>query len=227
MTRVSDLYVELIPPHPLELKVMVAGAYERLTWSRGGMELVEGAPVSFTNFRQTLSINNTSSGEAGEYTAAVSASASVTFQVQVFSKSMHMTDIDHSLTALFSLNVAPIVCYLHSGAPQINISVPSDVILGDTLTVNISVVSFPQSNVSLSFGGTRIVTNFSETYDSVTGLLSYFTTHSTPNVQLDYKGNYTCLATITHGQPEVTGEYRSFVTVYGGYCISTPAHIHR
>ena len=87
MTPVSDLYVELIPPDPLELQVMVAGAYETLTWSRGGMELVEGAPVSFTNFCQTLSISGTSSGEAGEYTAAVSASDSVTFQVQEFSES--------------------------------------------------------------------------------------------------------------------------------------------
>ena len=88
MTRVSDIYVELIPPNPLELQVMVAGAYESLSWSHGGMmELVEGAPVSFTNFRQTLSISGTSSGEAGEYTAAVSASDSVTFQVQEFSES--------------------------------------------------------------------------------------------------------------------------------------------
>ena len=87
MTPVSDLYVELIPPNPLELQVMVAGAYESLTWSHGGMELVEGGPVSFTNFRQTLSISSTSSGEAGEYTAALSAD-SVTFQVQEFSESM-------------------------------------------------------------------------------------------------------------------------------------------
>ena len=66
---------------------MVAGAYETLSWSHGGMELVEGAPVSFTNFRQTLSISGTSPGEAGEYTAAVSATDSVTFQVQEFSES--------------------------------------------------------------------------------------------------------------------------------------------
>ena len=89
MTRVSDPYVELIPPNPLELQVMVTGAYETLSWSRGGMELVEGGPVSFPNFRQTLSISGTSSGEAGEYTAAVSASDSVTFQVQEFSESMN------------------------------------------------------------------------------------------------------------------------------------------
>ena len=89
MTRVSDLYVELIPPTPLELQVMVAGAYENLTWSRGGMELAGNDSVSFNNFRQTLSISSTSSGEAGEYTAAVSASDSVTFQVQEFSESMN------------------------------------------------------------------------------------------------------------------------------------------
>ena len=87
MTLVSDIYVELIPPNPLELQVMVTGAYERLTWSRGGMELGGNDSVSFTNFRQTLSTSNTSSGEAGEYTAAVSASDSVTFQVQEFSES--------------------------------------------------------------------------------------------------------------------------------------------
>ena len=86
MTRVSDQYIELIPPNPLELQVTVAGAYERLTWSRGGVELAVSGSVSFSDFRQTLTISTTSSGDAGEYTAAVD-SESVTFQVQEFSES--------------------------------------------------------------------------------------------------------------------------------------------
>ena len=87
MTRVSDLYIELIPPNPLELQVMVAGAYESLTWSRGGVELAGSGSVSFSDFRQTLTVSSTSAGDAGEYTAAVSGSESVTFQVQEFSES--------------------------------------------------------------------------------------------------------------------------------------------
>ena len=88
MTRVSDLYIELIPPNPLELQVTVAGAYESLTWSRGGVELTGSGSVSFSDFRQTLTISSTSAGDAGEYTAAVSGSELVTFQVQEFSESM-------------------------------------------------------------------------------------------------------------------------------------------
>ena len=83
MTRVSDLYIELIPPNSLELQVMVTGAYESLSWSRNGMELES---VNFTDFRQTLTISSTTSVDAGEYTAEVSASASVTFQVREFSE---------------------------------------------------------------------------------------------------------------------------------------------
>ena len=86
MTRVSDLYIELIPPNPLELQVTVAGAYESLTWSRGGTELAGSDSVSFSDFRQTLTVSSTSAGDVGEYTAAVSGSESVTFQVQVFSE---------------------------------------------------------------------------------------------------------------------------------------------
>ena len=87
MTRVSDLYIELIPPNPLELQVTVAGAYKSLTWSRGGVGLAESGSVSFSDFRQTLTVSSTSAGDAGEYTAAVSGSESVTFQVQEFSES--------------------------------------------------------------------------------------------------------------------------------------------
>ena len=87
MTRVSDLYIELIPPNPLELQVTVAGAYESLTWSHGGVELAGSGSVSFSDFRQTLTVSSTSAGDAGEYTAAVSGSESVTFQVQEFSES--------------------------------------------------------------------------------------------------------------------------------------------
>ena len=87
MTRVSDLYIELIPPNPLELQVTVAGAYESLTWSRGGVELAGSGSVSFSDFRQTLTVSSTSAGDAGEYTAAVSGSESVAFQVQEFSES--------------------------------------------------------------------------------------------------------------------------------------------
>ena len=87
MTRVSDLYIELIPPNPLELQVTVAGAYENLTWSRGGVELAGSGSVSFSDFRQTLTVSSTSAGDAGEYTAAVSGSESVTCQIQEFSES--------------------------------------------------------------------------------------------------------------------------------------------
>ena len=87
MTRVSDLYIELIPPNPLELQVTVAGAYEQLTWSRDGVELLVSGSVSFSNFRQALTINSTSSEDAGEYTTAVAASKTVTFQVHEFSES--------------------------------------------------------------------------------------------------------------------------------------------
>ena len=87
MTQVSDLYIELILPNPLELQVTVAGAYESLTWSRGGTELVGSGSVSFSDFRHTLTVNSTSAGDAGEYTAAVSGSKSVTFQVQEFRES--------------------------------------------------------------------------------------------------------------------------------------------
>ena len=66
---------------------MVTGAYERLTWSRGGVELAVSGSVSFSDFRQALTISTTSSGDTGEYTAAVD-SESVTFQVQEFSESM-------------------------------------------------------------------------------------------------------------------------------------------
>ena len=67
---------------------MVTGAYESLNWSRNGMEL-ESDSVNFTDFRQTLTISSTTSVHAGEYTAevSVSASESVTFQVQEFSES--------------------------------------------------------------------------------------------------------------------------------------------
>ena len=86
MTRVSDLYIELIPPNSLELQVMVTGAYERLSWSRDGMELGSDS-VNFTDFHQTLTISSTASVHAGEYTAEVSANDSVTFQVWEFSES--------------------------------------------------------------------------------------------------------------------------------------------
>ena len=42
--------------------------------------------VNFTDFRQTLTISSTTSVHAGEYTAKVSASDSVTFQVREFSE---------------------------------------------------------------------------------------------------------------------------------------------
>ena len=64
---------------------MVAGAYESLTWRRDGMELGSDS-VNFTDFRQTLTISSTSSVHAGEYTAEVSASATITFQVWEFSE---------------------------------------------------------------------------------------------------------------------------------------------
>ena len=108
MTRVSDQYIELIPPNPLELQVTVAGAYERLTWSRGGVELAVSGSVSFSDFRQTLTISTTSSGDAGEYTAEVD-SESVTFQVQEFSESMSDTHTYNMTTPLVVLTH----CYFH------------------------------------------------------------------------------------------------------------------
>ena len=103
MTRVSDLYIELIPPNPLELQVTVAGAYESLTWSRGGMELAGSGSVSFSDFRQTLTVSNTSAEDAGEYTAAVSDSESVIFVVQEFRESMSV--IIPCDCALFSIGL--------------------------------------------------------------------------------------------------------------------------
>ena len=108
MTRVSDLYIELIPPNPLELQVTVAGAYESLTWNRGGMELAGSGPVSFSDFRQTLTVSSTSAVDAGEYTAAVSGSESVTFQVQEFSESRGDILLCVCVCALFSRRN---VCY--------------------------------------------------------------------------------------------------------------------
>ena len=114
--------------------------------------------------------------------------------------------------------------YLHSGAPNITVSALTYVIQGDILTVNCSVTSFPQSNVSLSLGGTPIVTDISEAYDSATGSFSYFTTHSTTAMHPKDEGSYTCSANITHGQPAVTEVYSEavFVAVYGGSC----SHAH-
>jgi len=98
VARVSDLYIELIPPNPLELQVTVAGAYESLTWSRGGVELAGSGSVSFSDFRQTLTVSSTSAGDAGEYTAAVSGSESVTFQIQEFSESTATVRNEHIIT---------------------------------------------------------------------------------------------------------------------------------
>ena len=98
MTQVSGPYIELIPPNPLELKVTVAGAYESLTWSRGGVELSGSGSVSFSDFLQTLTVSSTSAGDAGEYTAAVSGSESVTFQIQEFSESTATVRNEHIIT---------------------------------------------------------------------------------------------------------------------------------
>ena len=103
MIRVSDIYIELIPPNPLELQVAVAGAYENLTWSHGGMELAGSGSVSFSDFRQTLTVSNTSAGDAGGYTAAVSDSESVIFLVQEFRESMSV--IIPCDCALFSIGL--------------------------------------------------------------------------------------------------------------------------
>ena len=120
--------------------------------------------------------------------------------------------------------VSFILSCLHSGAPQITVSAPTYVIQGDTLTVNCSVTSFPQSNVSLSLGDTPIMTSVSEDYDSTAGSFTYFTTHLTTAVHPSDEGNYTCSATITHGQPAVTEVFSDtvFIAVYGESC--TQAH---
>ena len=120
--------------------------------------------------------------------------------------------------------VSFILSCLHSGAPQITVSAPTYVIQSDTLTVNCSVTSFPRSNVSLSLNGTPIMTSDSEDYDSTAGSFTYFTAHSTTAVHPSDEGNYTCSATITHGQPAVTEVFSdtAFVAVYGGSC----SHAH-
>ena len=127
-------------------------------------------------------------------------------------------------TYLHTALVSFILSCLHSGAPQITVSAPTYVIQGDTLTVNCSVTSFPQSNVSLSLGGTSILTSVSEDYDSTAESFTYFTTHSTTAVHPSDEGNYTCSATITHGQPAVTEVFSdiAFLAVYGGSC----SHVH-
>ena len=84
---------------------MVAGAYENLTWSHDGMELAGSGSVSFSDFRQTLTVSNTSAEDAGEYTAAVSDSESVIFVVQEFRESMSV--IIPCDCALFSIGLIP------------------------------------------------------------------------------------------------------------------------
>ncbi len=113
-----------------------------------------------------------------------------------------------------------ILSCLHSGAPQITVSAPTYAIQGGTLTVNCSVTSFPQSNMSLSLGDTPIMTSVPEDYDSTAGSFTYSTTHSTTAVYPSDEGNYTCSAIITHGQPAVTEVFSdtAFVAVYGGSC---------
>ena len=113
-----------------------------------------------------------------------------------------------------------ILSCLHSGAPEITVFAPTYVIQGDTLTVNCSVTSFPQSNMSLSLGDTPIMTSVPEDYDSTAGSFTYSTTHSTTAVYPSDEGNYTCSAIITHGQPAVTEVFSdtAFVAVYGGSC---------
>ena len=135
-------------------------------------------------------------------------------------KSIVVLYLQYICTALLSF----ILSCLHSGAPQITVSALTYVIQGDTLTVNCSVTSFPQSNVSLSLNGTPIMTSVSEAYDSTAGSFTYFTTHSTTAVHPSDEGNYTCSATITHGQPAVTEVFSdtTFVAVYGGSC----SHAH-
>ena len=119
--------------------------------------------------------------------------------------------------------VSFILSCLHSGAPQITVSALTYVIQGDTLIVNCSVTSFPQSSMSLSLDGTAMMTSVSEAYDSTEGSITYFTTHSTTAVHPSDEGNYTCSATITHGQPAVTEVFSdtAFVAVYGGSCSHT------
>ena len=128
------------------------------------------------------------------------------------------------LTYIRMALVSYILSCLCSGAPQITVSAPTYVIQSDTLTVNCSVTLFPQSNVSLSLNGTPIMTSVSEAYDSTAGSFTYFTAHSTTAVHLIVEGNYTCSATITHGQPAVTEVFSdtAFVAVYGGFC----SHAH-
>ena len=129
-----------------------------------------------------------------------------------------------NLLYLCTALVSFILSCLRSGAPQTTVSAPTYIIQGDALTVNCSVTSFPQSNVSLSLDGTSIMTSDSEDYDSTAGSFTFFTTHLTTAVHPSDEGNYTCSATITHGQPAVTEVFSDtvFVAVYGGSC----SHAH-
>ena len=132
-------------------------------------------------------------------------------------------------TYLHTTLVSFILSCLHSGAPQITVSAPTYVIQGDTLIVNCSVTSFPQSNVSLSLGDTPIMTSVSEGYDSTAGSITYFTTHSTTAVHPSDEGNYTCSATITHSQPAVTEVFSdtAFVAIYGRSCSHAQNDTHQ
>ena len=113
----------------------------------------------------------------------------------------------------------PCLCCFHSVAPQVNISAPPFLIQGEILTVNCSVTSFPSSAISMFFRGTRILLASGIASYSTAGLWYRFT-YSTTAMYPSDEGNYTCSATITHGQPAVTEVYSEtvFVPVYGGSC---------
>ena len=128
---------------------------------------------------------------------------------------------------------------LHSDSPQFTDSAPAYVIEGDSLFFTCNVTSFPQSKVSLSFGGNPIGIPYYYYhyyyyyyYSYYYRNYYYFTSGSFIHIFYYYftamhpsdEGNYTCSATITHGQPAVTEVFSDtvFIAVYGESC--TQAH---
>ncbi len=126
------------------------------------------------------------------------------------------TDVCVCIYLLVNFNL----CCLHSGAPQfVDLSVEF-AIEGDTLTVNCCIMSFPQPTLSLTFKGAVLSASVSGGYDNVSRLFRYYITSSIMAMQSNDEGNYTCSATVTHGQPAVTEVFTKtvFIAVYGGSC---------
>ena len=89
MERVSEEFIELMRPNPLEIEVTVDGAYSSLRWYREGVEVTSGGNVSITDFSHKLTISSTAASDAGQYEVIATndtGNVSVVFEVQVFSE---------------------------------------------------------------------------------------------------------------------------------------------